>query len=190
MHILISPALQHTGALGQYLTQLQTWNQVAIMLQALHIFHFNIFLILKFYFLSSLITPTAAFHPLRPFVCGFRDCCRCRVISWAGEVFCSMVRPVPMTVPKRKLRQKGQSWHSQGKIQRCSGLHEVPESGRRIRALRLQQKYLQVSPFIQGRKPTDINQPKLFESGTSEIYSCPFSSSSSRASWTTVRRGI
>lgn len=54
---------------------------------------------------------------------------------------------------------------------RCSGLHKVPESASKMSALHLQHEVLITClPLIQGsmhsrEKPTNINQPKLFESG-------------------------
>ena len=79
-----------------------------------HISQLNIFLILnKFYFLSSLITPTAAFHLPQRFVCGFTDCCRCRQNNLMGcRSFLLSGLPGSHNRVTEKLRRKGQSLHS------------------------------------------------------------------------------
>lgn len=128
---LSSAVLQPGRALGQYLYRLWIQSQVVIMLQAFHIFQLNIFLIFnKFYFLSSLITPTAAYRLPELFVCGLRDCCRCKQSNLMGwRSFLLNGPPSSRDRVIEKLRRKGHSlYFKDEKRLRFSGLHEVPES--------------------------------------------------------------
>lgn len=83
----------------------------------------------KFYFLSSLIAPTAAFHLPQLFVCGFRDCCRCRQSNLVG------CRSFLFNGPSRshdrvteRLNWKGQALHSEDEKE--SEIQELTRSPR------------------------------------------------------------
>lgn len=146
------------------------------MLQAFHIFQLNIFLIFnRRYFLSSLITPTAAFHLPELFVCGFQDCCRCRwVISRAREFSAQWPTRFPWQGHGETQVERALFTLKIQKIQRRSGVRTPSSSqwAERIHSLDLQLKHLYASPFppkggcIEGKKPSNINEPKLFNSGT------------------------
>ena len=109
-----STVLQHTRGPWDVLMPVVKIQPSSNYHTGFHISQLNIFLILnKFYFLSSLITPTAAFHLPKRFVCGFTDCCRCRQNNLMGCIsFLLSGLPGSHNRVTEKLRRKGQSLRS------------------------------------------------------------------------------
>lgn len=123
-----SAVLQHTRGPWDVLMPVVKIQPSSNYPTGFHISQLNIFLILnKFYFLSSLITPTAAFHLPKRFVCGFTDCCRCRQNNLMGCIsFLLSGLPGSHNRVTEKLRRKGQSLHS--KDEKDSEMQWGPES--------------------------------------------------------------